>query len=130
MTVVIDADVLIGALDATDPHHSRAQEMFVGWARTETGRAISAVNLSEVLVAPALDPRKLRAARRAIATLGVMIQLPDETIAVDAARLRSVHPISLADGYCLATARRLDVPVFSFDRKVAQAARSEKIASV
>lgn len=129
MTVVVDADVLIGALDASDPHHRAARTLLTGLHRSATPVVISAVNLSEVLVAPAADRQRLRQARTAIATLGVAVHGAGGGIAVEAARLRQVHPISLPDAYCLATAGFLGAAVASFDRKVTRAARAEGVTS-
>jgi predicted nucleic acid-binding protein len=129
VTVVVDADVLIGALDASDPHHRAARSLFTSWHRSGTAVLVSAVNLSEVLVAPAADRQRLRRARTAIATLGVAVHGPGEAIAVEAARLRQVHPISLPDAYCLATAGFLDAALASFDEKVTRAARAEGTAT-
>lgn len=125
MRVVLDADVVIGALDENDPHHTEARTLFRGWQRQEANRLLSVVNLTEVLVAPAADRRRLRAAREAIAALGVAIHQPGEAIGVEAARLRGAHPISLPDAYCLATARSTDASVASFDEKVLRAAERE-----
>ena len=130
MTVVLDADVLIGALDNSDPHHTRARRLFVGWARRNDARLISVVNLTEVLVAPAADRSRLRTAREAIAALGVSIHQPAEAVGVEAARLRNTYPISLPDAYCLATARRADAAVASFDEKVLRAAGREGLATI
>jgi predicted nucleic acid-binding protein len=125
--LVLDADVLIGALDGSDPHHAQARMLFARWREEELSRLMSVVNLSEVLVAPAADSQRLRAAREAIAALGVAIHQPNEAIGVDAARLRSRHPISLSDAYCLATARHTGSSVASFDRKVIRAAKAERL---
>lgn len=130
MTIVLDADVLIGALDGADAHHRQARAFFTVWQENDERRLISVVNLSEVLIAPASDKRQLRKAREAIAALGVMIHRPSEAIGVDAAGLRSRNPISLPDAYCLATARQVSASVVSFDAKVIRAARSEQIAAV
>lgn len=130
MKVVLDADVLIGALDASDPHHAEARGLFTAWQARDDARAISVVNLSEVLVAPAANTLRLRAAREAIRALGVGVHRPAETIGVRAARLRAEHPISLPDAYCLATADRTNGSVASFDEKVVRAARAEKIPVV
>ena len=127
MNVVLDADVLIGALDGNDPHHSRARNLFRSWRRQDGSRLVSVVNLTEVLVAPAADRHRLLAAREAIAALDVTIHQPTETVAVVAARLRSAHPISLPDAYCLATARTTDAHLASFDEKVLRAADHEGI---
>lgn len=128
MKLVLDADVLIGALDGSDPHHSRARELFTAWREQGATWSISVINLSEVLVAPAGDRRRLLAAREAIGSLGVAIHHPGEAIGVHAARLRSRHPISLPDAYCLATALHTDGAVASFDRKVLRAAGVEQVA--
>jgi predicted nucleic acid-binding protein len=31
--LVLDADVVIGALDGSDPHHARARALFVAWQK-------------------------------------------------------------------------------------------------
>jgi predicted nucleic acid-binding protein len=126
--LVLDADVLIGALDGSDPHHAGARALFTTWQRQGATRLVSVVNLSEVLVAPAADRQRLRAAREAIAALDVVVHRPGAAIGVDAARLRSAHPISLPDAYCLATARSVEAAVATFDQKVACAAEAEGIA--
>jgi predicted nucleic acid-binding protein len=128
LKLVLDADVLIGALDGSDPHHDQARALFTRWQQQDTPRLISVVNLSEVLVAPAVDSRQLRRAREAIAALGVAVHQPGESIGVAAARLRRQHPISLPDAYCLATAKHAGASVATFDRKVIRAAEAERIA--
>jgi predicted nucleic acid-binding protein len=130
LKLVLDADVLIGALDGSDIHHRAARRLFVRWHRANDTRLMSVVNLSEVLVAPSADRARLRAAREAIAALGVTIHRPSEAIGVDAARMRLEHPISLADAYCLATVRHAGARLVSFDRKVVRAAEAEQIASI
>lgn len=127
MRLVLDADLLIGALDGSDSHHVQARELFTGWREQQATRLMSVVNLSEVLVAPGSDPERLRAAREAIAALGVAVHRPGEAIGVRAARLRARHPISLADAYCLATAVHTGGAVASFDRKVLRAADAEHL---
>lgn len=127
MKLILDADVLIGALDGSDAHHSWARELFTTWHRDNTPRLISVINLSEVLIAPTADRVRLRRARTAIAALGVAIHQPNEAIGVDAARLRGVYPISLPDAYCLATARHLNGSIASFDQKIIRAAQGERL---
>ncbi len=127
MKLVLDADVLIGALDGSDSHHARARALFTAWHRRDTTLLTSVVNLSEVLVAPAADSRRLRRARAAIAALGVVVHQPSEAVGVEAARLRRAHPISLPDAYCLATARHVEASITSFDQKIIRAARAERI---
>lgn len=130
MRLVLDADVLIGALDSADGHHTDARALFIQWQQQDDTRLISVVNLTEVLIAPSVDPRQLRTAREAIGALGVVIHQPTEALGVDAARLRGQHPISLPDSFCLATARHAGGVIASFDRKVRRAAEAEQIALV
>ena len=127
MKLVLDADVLIGALDGTDAHHSRARALFTTWHKQDTTRLISVVNLSEVLIAPAANKQQLRRAREAITALGVTIHQPNEAIGIDAARLRNLHPISLPDAYCLATARHTNASIASFDQKIVRVAQADQI---
>ena len=130
MRIVLDADAVIGALDGNDPHHARARTLFRSWQRQDDDRLISVVSLTEVLFPPAADRRRLRAAREAIGALGVQVHQPGEAIGVEAARLRSAHPISLPDAYCLATARYADASLASFDEKVIRAARTEGLTII
>lgn len=127
MKLLLDADVLIGALDRSDPYHHRARELFTKWRDHQDARAVSIVNLTEVLIAPSADPSKLAAAREAIAALGVTVHQPNEAIGVEAARLRQRHPISLPDAYCLATAKHRGSAISSFDQKILSAAKREDI---
>lgn len=127
MKVVLAADILIGALDGSDLHHSRSRQLFSGWQKQDVTRLISVINLSEVLVAPAAQVDRLRAAREAIGALGIAVHQPSQTIGIQAARLRARHPISLSDAFCLATASRTGGEVASFDRKVVRAAKAERI---
>ena len=130
MRLILDADVVIAALDASDGHHREARRLFTLWQRESAIRLLGLVNLSEVLVAPSADATRLRAAREAVAALGVTVHRPTEAIGVEAARLRAAHPISLPDAYCLATARLAGGRLVSFDRKVIRAAEAEEIPSL
>ena len=127
MRYVLDADILIGALDSSDAHHQQSRRLFVTWREQDDILLVSVVNLSEVLVAPAADRKRLRAAREALAALGVTVHSPTEAIGVDASRMRSRHPISLPDGYLLATAKHTGATAVSFDQKVMRAAEAERI---
>ncbi|MGH2844340.1 MAG: type II toxin-antitoxin system VapC family toxin [Solirubrobacteraceae bacterium] len=127
MKLLLDADVLIGALDEHDAHHQSARALFTRWHRNQDAVAIGAVNLTEVLIAPAADSLKLATARRAITALCVTVHQPNEAIAVEAARLRQRHPVSLPDSYCLATAKHTGSALASFDQKILKAATREGI---
>jgi predicted nucleic acid-binding protein len=87
------------------------------------------VNLTEVLIAPSANASKLTVARQAIAALGVSVHQPNEAIAVEAARLRQRHPVSLPDAYCLATAKHTGSRIASFDQKILNAATHEGLVT-
>jgi predicted nucleic acid-binding protein len=125
--LLLDADVVIGALDRDDPHHGRARTLFTRWHERQDACAISVVNLTEVLIAPSADVSKLADAREAIAALGVAVHQPNEAIGVETARLRQRHPISLPDAYCLATAKHTGSTLSSFDQKILNAAKREGV---
>jgi predicted nucleic acid-binding protein len=127
--LLLDADVLIGALDRNDPHHGRVRALFSRWRERQDACAVSVVNLTEVLIAPSADASKLATAREAIVALGVTVHQPNEAIGVQAARLRQRHPISLPDAYCLATAKHTGSTLCSFDQKILKAAKREGIKS-
>src|SRR5450755_2442996 len=127
MRWLLDADVLIGALDGDDAHHGRARELFTQWREDKDACAVSVVNLTEVLIAPSADVARLAAAREAIAALGVSVHHPNEAIGVEAARLRHRHPISLPDAYCLATAKHTGSTLSSFDQKILKVAKREGV---
>ena len=128
MRLILDAGLLIGALDGADAHHLEARARFTTWEQQDTPRLISLVNLTEVLIAPAGDKQQLRRAREAIAALGVAIHRPNEAIKM---RRR-------ASAACTRSASRMPTalpqpavnacPLASFDEKVIRAARAEQIA--
>jgi predicted nucleic acid-binding protein len=125
VTVVLDADVVIGALDAADAHHGEARERFLAWRSEGTIRLLGLVNLTEVLIGPSAEPTLLHRAREAIAALGIVIHVPTEVTGVEAARLRRRHPISLPDAYALATARQVGGTLATFDGTLLSAASHE-----
>ncbi|MGI8412033.1 MAG: type II toxin-antitoxin system VapC family toxin [Solirubrobacteraceae bacterium] len=125
MKRLLDADVLIGALDSNDAHHVGARRLLTAWRRRQDAVAISVVNLSEVLIAPSADTARLATAREAIAALGVEAHLPNEAIGIEAARLRQRYPVSLPDAYCLATAKHTRSTLASFDHTILKAAKDE-----
>jgi predicted nucleic acid-binding protein len=106
-------------------------EILVAMRTSAAGRldVVESERPQSSFAAPAADSRWLRAAREAIAALGVAVHQPGESIGVEAARLRCRHPISFPDPSCLATAtKHAGASVASFDRKVIRAAEAERIA--
>jgi predicted nucleic acid-binding protein len=120
---VLDADVVIAALDRADPHHRAAARALKTMIAAGTRSLLSLVNYAEVLVRPAADAVALRAAIDAIATLRIELVTPTAAVAREAARLRSSGSVSLPDGFALATALAQDATIATFDRNVRNAAR-------
>jgi predicted nucleic acid-binding protein len=116
-TCVLDTDVVIAALDRADAHHAAAREAFGRFASMGIELTICTVNYAEALVRPAEDERTLRAAVDAISSLGIRISAPDAATARLAARRRALG-VSLADGFAIATAERLEADLATFDRRV------------
>ena len=125
---MLDTDVVIGALDRRDAHHRKARALLLRLISDGVTLHLSVINYAESLVKPAENPTTLRQAIEAIETLGIHLHSPDAGMARDAARLRSPN-ISLADGFALATAKRLGASVASYDRRVRTAAHKEQLAS-
>ncbi|MBS1886446.1 MAG: PIN domain-containing protein [Actinobacteria bacterium] len=121
MTIcVLDTDVVIAALDRADAHHPAARDAFARFASTGTELVICTVNYAEALVRPAGEEANLRAAVGAMASLGIRTSSPDAAAARLAARRRALG-VSLADGFAIATAERLEADLASFDRRVRRA---------
>jgi predicted nucleic acid-binding protein len=119
---VLDADVVIAALDRSDAHHRAAARTVTRMLGDGTRMLLSLVNYAEVLVRPAERDDSLRAAVDAIDALGLELVGPTPAVARDAARLRN-SGISLPDGFALATALTRDSSLAAFDARVRRAAR-------
>lgn len=120
---VLDADVVIAALDRADSHHRSAARALKAMLADGTRLLLSLVNYAEALVRPADNAETLGAACDAIATLRIELVAPTAQISRDAARLRSSAGISLPDAFALATALARDSTLATFDRDVRKAAR-------
>ena len=121
---------MIGALDSSDAHHEHARRLLADARERKDSLTIGAVNLTEVLIAPSADAAKLATAREAIAAFGIAVRQPSEAVAVDAARFRGRHPISLPHAFLLAGAKHTGATIASFDQKVMRAAEREALPTV
>jgi predicted nucleic acid-binding protein len=126
---VLDTDVVIGALDRQDAHYRKARASILQMLDARTALHLSVVNYAETLVRPAEDEVTLRQVVEAIAMLRIQVHAPDPAIGRDAARLRALN-ISLAEGFALATARRLGASIASYDSRVRAAARKAGVPLV
>ncbi|MGH3545599.1 MAG: type II toxin-antitoxin system VapC family toxin [Mycobacteriales bacterium] len=102
-TVVLDASVLIGALDPSDTHHTAAAHTLYGYR--QQGFSVPASALAESLVATARDaPDSLLALRDRTTRLFGPTRVIDDDVAMAAARLRAEHKsLRLPDALVIAT---------------------------
>lgn len=106
---VLDAGVIIGFLDSSDPHHEKAHRA-IGDALDRGDRlAMPASVFAEILVGPSRRGRTAVAEVRAfVARVPIGIEPLDEEIAVAAAEIRSRHrALKLPDALVIATAGHL-----------------------
>lgn len=121
-TLILDASVLIGLLDAGDAHHARAVSDVE--SADLAGRALVAPAsvYSEALVAFARAGR-LGDARDAIAAMGIAVAPMTAAIAEQAAELRADHNwLRLPDAIVVASARALDAQLLTYDDRLARLA--------
>lgn len=102
--MVLDAGVIIGALDSADVHHQASVATLASLQRDEL--ILPASVLAEILVRPyGRGRRAVQGVEQFLADLGVRIHPLDVAVAHAAARLRSSHPpVRLPDALTLGTA--------------------------
>ncbi|WP_285116408.1 PIN domain-containing protein [Leifsonia sp. fls2-241-R2A-40a] len=117
MTVALDAGVLIGLLDPSDAHHETARRVFA----TGSTFWVHPVNLAEALVTPERVGLSLEAFED-LQRLGVTLTTlgPNEPLLL--ARMREKHRLRMPDACALALAVYNDIPLVTFDKKLASAA--------
>lgn len=118
--IVLDASVLIGHLDARDPHHERATALLEASDAEPLGA--STITLAETLVAPA-RAKRLDEAKAALERLGVAeLELGEEAPA-RLAKLRAETGLKLPDCCVLAVAQEKQGSIASFDADLTKAAQ-------
>jgi predicted nucleic acid-binding protein len=120
---VLDADVVIAALDDRDAHHATAAAWLRRTLADGTRLLLSVVNYAEVLVRPAADRAAFREAVAAIDALGIEIVSPSAAVARDVAVLCG-SGVDLPDAFALATAVAREASLATFDSGVRNAARA------
>ncbi|HET7054161.1 MAG TPA: PIN domain-containing protein [Solirubrobacterales bacterium] len=118
--IVLDASVLIGHLDAGDPHHQKATALLEASDAEPLGA--SAITLAETLVAPA-RAKRLEEAKAALERLGVEELGMGEDAPARLAELRAGTGRKLPDCCVLAAAGQHGGSVASFDGDLRKAAR-------
>ncbi len=124
--VVFDAYVLIGFMNPKDAHHTDAIAWMRDATRPHTERWISAVNYSELLVAPVREG-KHEHVEAMLSGFSIQIATVDRASAKRAAAVCARTSLKLPDAYAVATAIQLenrgrtDVRLATFDKKVLKA---------
>jgi predicted nucleic acid-binding protein len=121
--MIVDADVVIGFLDASDAHHERAVAELGDAIRAGGPLAIAATAYSEVHVAPrragcgTIVDRFLDDARIEVVAI-------DRSLARAVGELRALHRgLRVPDACTLAVARGRGEPLLTFDASLARLAR-------
>lgn len=124
--LILDASVLVGLLDTRDSHHDRAVDEVDQADRSDQPLLTPASAYSEALVAFARVGRVIDA-REAISGMGITVVPLTAPIAERAAELRARHnSLRLPDALVLATARRHDGVLLTYDQRLARVARDRR----
>ena len=103
--IVLDASVLIGALDRNDAHHIPVTEALRAAEESSSRLALPASALAEVLVGPSRrGPEALTLVDGLLAGLTIDVVVIDEEVAREAAVLRARSGLRLPDALVVATA--------------------------
>lgn len=111
MTVVLDSWAIMRLLEGAEPAASRVQ------AHIDAGDAVmSWINLGEIFYVLARSAGGA-AAESTVKDIEqvVDLQLPDRSTVLDAAAIKAKYPMSYADAFAAATARRCSAPLWTGD---------------
>lgn len=117
--IVLDAHVLIGFLDSTDPHHAASLDLLE--RRFVDGFASSVLTVAEALVHPTRVDRQ-DAAMTALLRIGVRVIPLDAPDATELARVRNSYRLRMPDAVALHTAIRTGSELATFDEALVVAA--------
>ncbi|MBA3716757.1 MAG: PIN domain-containing protein [Actinobacteria bacterium] len=134
---VFDADVLIGYLEPSDPHHTAAVARVRHAVERGARRFLSAVNYAELLIAPLRASGRNGADRvdEMLADLEIEVVPVDMSLGRIAAEVRERTNLTLVDAFPIAAAIHIgrrghkDVGVHSFDEEVVKAYASHRSAT-
>ncbi|MET3567699.1 type II toxin-antitoxin system VapC family toxin [Leifsonia sp. NPDC014704] len=118
MTLVLDASVLIGLLNPKDEHHAASKKVF----ESERAFLVHPVNFAEALI----RPHKAHLAVEAfedLRRLGVVSTHLSEQGPLLLAQLQIADGLSEMDACALGLAVDNDIPLVTFDKRLAAAAR-------
>ncbi len=126
MKVVLDAWPLLAFFDNDLPAAPRVEALL-----EEGGGAVSSINLGVVLY------RRIRlagagAAHERVAALRRSLDVvdPDWQLVEAAAAIKADGGLSFADAFCIATAMRLDAPIWTGDPEIIERAASAEVVDL
>lgn len=120
--IVLDAGVVIAALDGADVHAAAARALFEEHAES----LIHPVNLGEALVRT-VQLGQERTAARQLVQLGVQRAVLGDNHSLHLARLRAAGTLKMPDCCALVCAEEQELPLATFDRRLTEVARSHGI---
>jgi predicted nucleic acid-binding protein len=126
--IVLDASVLIAAMNPTDAHGRAATRIIRAFSQ-RGALAVHAVNLAEALVG-AIQAGQEERARRAVHLLGLHVCTDDLDAPWRWATLRATTALRMPDCCALDTAQREGAPLATFDERLAALARGAGIEVV
>lgn len=114
MKVVLDAWALIAFFDDSPVAGARVEALL-----EEGGGAVCSINLGEVLYRQTRLAGALAARERVAALRGNLdVVDPDWQLVEAAAEIKAPGGLSYADAFCVATAIRLDAPIWTGDPEI------------
>jgi predicted nucleic acid-binding protein len=125
--IILDANVLIGFLDDTDPHNLASVELLE--ARIVDGFGSSVLTVAEALVHPARAGRQ-DAALGALLRIGLRILPLEASAAPQLARVRSEYRLRMPDAVALHAAISTGSELASFDDTLVAAATRAGIPTI
>jgi predicted nucleic acid-binding protein len=120
--IVLDAGVVIAALDGADVHADAARALFEEHAAS----LIHPVNLGEALVRM-VPLGQERTAARQLVQLGVQRAVLGDDHSLHLARLRAAGTLKMPDCCALVCAEEHELPLATFDRRLAEVARARGV---
>jgi predicted nucleic acid-binding protein len=117
--IVLDANVLIGFLDATDSHHAASKDLLE--RRFADGFGASVLTVAEALVHPTRAERQ-DAALASLVTIGVRLIPLEAADATGLARVRNTYRIRMPDAVAFYTALSHGFELATFDDSLIEAA--------
>jgi predicted nucleic acid-binding protein len=117
--IVLDANVVIGFLDANDPHHAASLDLLE--RHFVDGFGCNVLTVAEALVHPTRADRQ-DAALASLNRIGVQVIPLDASDAIALADVRATYRLRMPDAVALLTAMQFGSELATFDAGLAAAA--------